>query len=103
MKQHLNKALLGFYLTIEGLLGAIAEHQAEGERCHDARGLLFQMTHAESVLECSMRRPSRKLRKLRAAGFPSAKIIADLVTAWRRGRQLGTQPTKGPALATGPA
>jgi len=71
------------------------------DRCDTARGLLFQLTHAEAILESSMRRPSRKLRKLRAAGFPPANILAELVTAWRR--QLGTQPTNGPALATGPA
>lgn len=109
MKRHLNKALLGFYLTIEGLLEALAVHQADGEhcpcdRCHDARGLLFQLTHAESILECAMRRPSRKLRRLRAAGFPPAAVIAELITAWQQRQQLGTGPTQGPvALATGPA
>lgn len=109
MKRHLNKALLGFYITIEGLLDALAVHQADGQhcecdRCHDARGLLFQLTHAESILECSMRRPPRKLRRLRAAGFPPAAVIANLIAAWQQREQLGAETIQGPiAMATGPA
>lgn len=110
MKPHLCKTLLAFHIAIEALGDALAAHQEDDghecpcDRCQDARGILFWLRHTEAILECSLRRPPKCLRRLRAAGFPSARILAQLVSAWQQARRLGTQTMKAPvAKATGPA
>jgi hypothetical protein len=78
------KALVGTWMAIEGLLDLIDDHEEGCDCifCEDARGLLYMARMVESTLESNACRLPDPVCRLRGRGFPEADRLAEMVLSY---------------------